>query len=145
MRISFDLDDTLTGYIGAKETGQRGFLAKLKYKEPIRSGTKAVFDGLLSSGHDVLIYTSSSRAPEYIKAWFRSYGIVVPRVINGEANQHVIKGKPLTKNPDAFEIDLHFDDENIVQDASHCLSCRLVVIDPCNADWVQAVFDAVRA
>jgi hypothetical protein len=143
MKISFDLDDTLTGYGTLQETGQKGIFARFRYQEPIRKGTRELIQELTKLGHNSWIYTSSQRKENYILQWFASYKIPIVAAITGETNARRIKGLPLLKNPDAFAFDLHIDDEDIVLDASYSIKCKLLKIQRDDVYWTQKILNFI--
>lgn len=145
MIISFDIDNTLIPYSDEFEVEKKGFLSKILKAEPIRKGTIQLFKELESRGHEIWIYTTSFRSPNYLKRTFKSYGLHPKGIINEEINQKQLKKHNCTasKNPKLFGIDLHIDDsEGVGMEGEKC-GFETVIIEIGDVNWVQKVLDEV--
>ena len=87
MIISFDLDQTIIPYADAFPVDRPSLINRLRGAEPVRTGTRFLFDALRERGHDIWIYTTSERSHEKVDHTFRSAGCLVDRVINGPENR----------------------------------------------------------
>ncbi len=79
IRVSFDLDDTLTCHCSRvpTETGMfPGFVYRW-FGEPLRRGTAALIRELRGSNCSIWINTSSGRSPLHIRRWLLLHGIRV--------------------------------------------------------------------
>lgn len=151
IRVSFDLDDTLTSHSSRVPT-EGGLFPKFIHRwfgEPLRRGTTGLLRELRRRGCSIWIYTSSGRSPSYIRRWLLLHGIQVDGVINSErhrrfSHRHYLERVP-SKFPPAFGIDLHVDDSEGVgmEGAEH--GFRVVVVDPHDEQWTEKVLAAVAA
>ncbi|NOS72355.1 MAG: hypothetical protein HOP33_20835 [Verrucomicrobia bacterium] len=145
MRISFDLDETLICHHESAPV-ELGFLPSFlqkKLTEPLRLGAKLLFQQLREHGHDVWIYTTSSRTPMQIRWWLLLHGIRVNGIVNDKRHQTAIQGRRFerspSKYPPAFGIDLHVDDSEGVRMEGEQCGFRVLVIQPGDEDWVTKV------
>ncbi len=149
MRISFDLDDTLT-CPSVKVPRERGFLASLSlwwFGEPLRHGTRSLIAELRRRGWSIWIYTTSSRSPWQIRNWLLLHGIHVHGIVNSERHRttpgsRFIRRLP-SKFPPAFGIDLHVDDSEGVRMEGQAYGFRVVQVDPHDIFWMHKVLHAV--
>lgn len=151
MRIAFDLDDTLVpcgrSFPTAPPPGARRFLCT----EPLRAGAPALIHGLLGAGHEVAVYTSSDRPRARVRLDFWSYGIGLARVVNKTAHERWAARLPRTrqalqrclKYPPAFAIDLLVDDSHAVAEEGRALGYAVVLVDPADPTWTDAVLRAL--
>lgn len=148
MRISFDLDDTLICYLPGSlyEPPLPWYWRPLGGAEPLRRGAKALMNGLRASGWEVWVYTTSYRRPAAVKWWLWCHGVRVGRVINQDVHDRHLKRSrndyPPSKNPRAFGIDLHVDDSEGVRMEGRTHGFSVVVVDPLDAAWADAVWAA---
>lgn len=149
IRVSFDLDDTLTSHCSKVPIEKCLFPAFINHwlGEPLRRGTKRLFRELRQLDCSIWIYTSSGRSSAYIKRWFLLYGIRIDGVVNGNRhcralNRHHLRRLP-SKFPPAFGIDLHIDDSEGVKMEGDEHGFRVVVIHPHDEHWTEKVLDAV--
>ena len=119
--------------------------------EPLRLGARRLFQSLRARGHELWIYTTSFRSPSSVKLWLWSYGIRVKRVVNQHVHDRRLSRGPMdyppSKNPRAFDIDLHVDDLDGVRQEGEVHGFRVVVVSPSDEFWVDKVLaaaDAVR-
>lgn len=151
MRISFDLDDTLICYREGTPCEPRPpwYRRLLAPREPLRLGTCSLVRALRARGWEVWVYTTSHRSPASVRRWLRSYRIRVARVINqDEHDRHARRtahGRHPSKNPSAFDIDLHVDDSDGVHLEGERHHFRVVVVAPDDAGWAEKVLAAVEA
>lgn len=149
LRISFDLDDTLTCH-SVKVPRERGFLAAVSlwwFGEPLREGTRSLIAELRRRGWKIWIYTTSSRSPWYIRHWLLLHRIHVNGIINSERHRttpgsRFIQRLP-SKFPPAFGIDLHVDDSEGVEMEGQAHGFRVVQVDPHDLSWMHKVLNAV--
>ena len=149
IRVSFDLDDTLTSHCCKVpiETSLFPTFIHQWLGEPLRRGTKRLFRELRQRDCSVWIYTSSGRSSAYIQRWFLLHGIRIDGVVNGNRhhralNWHYLQRLP-SKFPPAFGIDLHVDDSEGVKMEGDELGFRVLVIHPHDEHWMEKVLDAV--
>lgn len=149
LRISFDLDDTLTSHC-RKVPMESGWFPDFVHRwlgEPLRDGTTRLIRELRRRGCSIWIYTSSGRSPFHIRRWLLLHGIRVDGIVN--SSLHYLASRkhrlPLTpsKFPPAFGIDLHVDDSEGVRMEGEKLGFRVLVIDPYDTHWVEKVLAAV--
>ncbi|MHC5539214.1 hypothetical protein ACYOEI_13435 [Singulisphaera rosea] len=151
MRISFDLDDTLVCYRpGALyEPHPPWYRRLLTSREPLRMGSRSLMHSLEQQGWEIWIYTTSYRTPASVRRWLGSYGIRIRRVINRRHHDRQIRQRaylrPPSKDPAAFDIDLHVDDSEGVRLEGERENFRVVVVAPENAEWAKEVLSAADA
>ncbi|NWD24109.1 hypothetical protein HX864_12605 [Pseudomonas yamanorum] len=149
VRISFDIDDTLACQLhhSAVEASWLPNCVHRWWGEPLRSGTRSLTRELRRQGCSIWVYTSSGRAPSYIRRWLMLYGIRVDGVVNSVLHTRALTVRGLSntpsKFPPAFDIDLHVDDSEGVRAEGHDHGFRVVVVNPQDENWAQAVLDAV--
>lgn len=149
LRISFDIDDTLTCH-HSHASAERERLPGIVHRwlgEPLRRGTVALMRELRRRGCSIWIYTSSGRSPFYIRRWLLLHGIRVDGVVNDERHRqclavHGFSHSP-SKFPPAFGIDLHVDDSDGVRMEGEAHGFRVVVVQPGDDSWGQRILDAV--
>lgn len=148
LRISFDLDDTLTGH-RSHHPGEPGALPdflRSRLAEPLRPGTRGLIGELRRRGHSIWIYTTSSCTPDAIRRWLLVHGIRVDGVINGERHHRAARGHGSrrwpSKYPPAFGIDLHVDDSEGVGMEGAAHGFRVLVVAPDDAHWAAKVLEA---
>ena len=145
MLISFDIDDTLmmhgNGY--PLDKNRVPWLLRLIFKERFRKGSYYLFKTILSHGHEIAVYTTSSRKVWYVKWWFRFYGVKLRQVINQKVHSEVvssISGRRIpSKNPKKFGIDLHVDDLEGVAIEGKDYGFQALIIDPEDKEWCDKV------
>jgi hypothetical protein len=149
VRISFDIDDTLACQLhhSAVEASWLPNCVHRWWGEPLRSGTRSLTRELRRQGCSIWVYTSSGRAPSYIRRWLMLYGIRVDGVVNSVLHTRALTVRGLSntpsKFPPAFDIDLHVDDSEGVRAEGYDHGFRVVVVNPQDENWAQAVLDAV--
>ena len=145
MIISFDLDQTIIPYADAFPVDRPSLINRLRGAEPVRTGTRFLFDALRERGHDIWIYTTSERSHEKVDHTFRSAGCLVDRVINGPENRQKLSsvGYVFSKCPPLFGIDLHIADEDGVRMEAEAHPYQCLIISPSDAAWVDTVLKAV--
>jgi hypothetical protein len=148
IRVSFDLDDTLTSHC-CKVPIEKGLFPAFIHNwlsEPLRYGTKKLFRELRNRDCSIWIYTTSGRSTAYIQRWFLLHGIRIDGVVNGThhraLNQPHLKHMP-SKFPPAFGIDLHVDDSEGVKMEGDEHGFRVLVIDPYDRHWTKKVLHAI--
>jgi hypothetical protein len=151
LRISFDLDDTLTG-LGPHMPVESGAFPRFVQRhlgESLRHGTRRLMRELRRQGHSVWIYTSSGRSPERIRRWLLLHGIRVDGIVNDERHHHTARVHGArrwpSKFPPAFGIDLHVDDSEGVAMEGAAHGFRVVLVTPDDPHWDRKVLHAARA
>ena len=141
MRISFDLDSTLIPHANEFPVEKMNFLAKLFKVEPLREGTKELFDYLETQGHSINIYTTSLRSILKIRFQFYTYGIKIDRVINQYENQKHLNRLRISssKYPPAFNFDVHIDDLFGVAKEGERFNFRTIIVEPNDKNWVTCI------
>lgn len=149
VRISFDIDDTLACQLDHSPV-EISWLPACVHRwwgEPLRVGTRSLTRELRRQGCSIWVYTSSGRAPSYIRRWLMLYGIRVDGVVNSVLHNQTLNARGLlntpSKLPSAFDIDLHVDDSEGVRIEGHEHGFRVVVVDPQDEQWAQRVLEAV--
>ena len=149
VRISFDIDDTLACQLDHADV-ESSWLPACAHRwwgEPLRIGTRSLTRELRRQGCSIWVYTSSGRAPSYIRRWLMLYGIRVDGVVNSVRHNHALTVHGLSntpsKFPPAFDIDLHVDDSEGVRIEGNDHGFRVVVVDPQDEHWAQRVLEAV--
>ena len=149
IRISFDIDDTLACQLHhcAVEHSRLPACVHRWLGEPLRMGTRSLTRELRRQGCSIWVYTSSGRAPSYIRRWLLLYGIRVDGVVNSALHSRALTAHGLlnspSKFPPAFDIDLHVDDSEGVRLEGHDHGFRVVVVKPEDESWALRVLDAV--
>lgn len=143
MRISFDVDDTLVCDSSVPSELLVPWWMRWWYPEPIRHGTKALMQQLLTGGHQIWIYTSSDRSGFYLHSWFRSFGVPIYGVVNQQRHLRVVGRMGPSKYPPAFEIDLHIDNSEGVALEGQRHQFDVLVISPADLNWADRVLEAV--
>ena len=148
MRISFDVDDTLVLYDGSPKETVVPWWWRWRYHEPLRRGTKALMLELLARKCELWLYTTTYRQPNYLRGWFKSFGVTLTDVVNQDRHDQGIKksqfpGYVPSKYPPAFGIDLHVDDSEGVAMEGKEHGFRVVVVSPTDPDWGARVLAAV--
>ena len=150
MHISFDIDDTLMmhgdGY--PLEPNRVPWYLRVFFKERLREGSYELLHQLHELGHEISIYTTSSRKVSYIRRWFKFYGVQLKCIVNDEIHNQVVGGsskllgkRPPSKNPRKFNVDLHVDDLPGVAQEGEEYGFNVLVIDPEDKDWTKKVLD----
>jgi hypothetical protein len=147
MRIAFDIDGTLTP-LGSNQFDSvyLPWPIRFFFPEPLRHGTKRLFDELDDSGHEVWIYTSSLRRGLYIRLWFFFFGIRLGGVVNGDSHSNAVRHHPNkpSKFPPAFGIDLLVDDLIGVELEGKAHGFRVLIVEPLDVNWACKVKAAVQ-
>lgn len=149
VRISFDIDDTLACQLDHSPVESSWLPACVHrwWGEPLRVGTRSLTRELRRQGCSIWVYTSSGRAPSYIRRWLMLYGIRVDGVVNSVLHNQTLNARGLlntpSKLPSAFDIDLHVDDSEGVRIEGHEHGFRVVVVDPQDEQWALRVLEAV--
>ncbi len=104
VRISFDIDDTLACQLhhADVESSWLPACAHRWWGEPLRIGTRSLTRQLRRQGCSIWVYTSSGRAPSYIRRWLMLYGIRVDGVVNSERHNHALTVHGLSNTPRNF-------------------------------------------
>lgn len=137
MRISFDLDGTLISrqIDWEVEPNLKGFRKDQDY---LRKGTIELFKWIRLKNHEIWIYTNSYRGFKELKRWFDECGIPVDKVINQVLHDEkkLENDCNLTpeKNPNWFDIDMHFDDSDELAQQGNVYK-----VDPLDLNWVEQV------
>lgn len=149
MRISFDLDETLTtSRLAEAELGQ-AWWGCFFFQEPLRRGTRNLLKNLQSQGHEVWIYTSSVRSVTTIRRWFASYGITLDGIVNERLSRPALKaaaqaGILASKFPPYFDINIHIDDDpDLVRDLEGT-SCTPILVDRNDLQWIAALMGKLK-
>lgn len=146
MRIAFDLDGTLIRerFRFPLEPLPRNPLRRMACSERLRLGTPELLNQLWSSGHEVLIYTTSFRGIFATRMLFRGYGTRVASVINVSVHQRKIARldetyKMCSKYPPAFNIDLLIDNCGGVAIEAKRYNFNLLQIHPEDNQWMDRI------
>ncbi|MBL8259329.1 MAG: hypothetical protein JNM60_05935 [Candidatus Competibacteraceae bacterium] len=145
MRISFDLDDTLICGASVPSEYPVARWRRWRYPEPLRRGARALMLALVERRCELWIYTTSSRSPGYLKAWFGSFGVPLGGVVNQERHARVVGLRGPSKLPPAFGIHLHIDDSPGValEGTRHRFDVLTVALD--DARWAERILREVDA
>lgn len=148
MRISFDLDDTLICRSNQPcESPNWRPWNRLIRIEPLRLGSRLLFNRLRERGCEIWIYTSSGRSQRSILRWLRRFGLQVDDVVNeavdGSEPDPVSPFRRPSKNPRAFGIDLHVDDSEGVRLEGERFGFRVLLVSPVDDDWVSRILECV--
>lgn len=144
MIVSFDLDDTLfVSGNNFKTEPPLKFPMCIIYKERLRAGTVALMNYIRSQNIMLWIYTTSYRSERYIRGLFRSYGIRLDNVINGEKHAKEVQadradGMP-SKYPSKYRIDLHIDDDISVLQNGKIYGFNVFLVGEQDDDWVEKI------
>lgn len=149
LRISFDLDDTLTSHCDRVQM-ESGWFPGFIHRwlgEPLRDGTYRLMRELRRRGCSIWVYTSSSRSAFHIRRWLLLHGIRLDGVVNSSlhydaSSKHQLPVTP-SKFPPAFGIDLHIDDSEGVRMEGERLGFRVLVVDPYDPLWADKVLAVV--
>lgn len=152
MLITFDIDDTIRLHGSSKPSEKPLFtwVARLLYREPIRHGFIQLCQDLRIQGCRLGIYTTSSRTVGYIRRWLWCYGFSPDLIVNAEIHEAALsgrfeRGRPPSKHPGLFVVDLHIDDSTGVAIEAERFGFRAIIIDPENLDWGATVLDQIRS
>ncbi|SFB86853.1 hypothetical protein [Ruminococcus albus] len=149
MKVSFDLDDTL--FVSEKnfkvEPALR-FPLNLIYKERLRAGTIELMKYIRSAGIELWIYTTSFRSERYIRGMFRSYGIQLDEVVNGQRHADEVQkghseGMP-SKYPSKYRIDLHIDDDISVAQNGRTYGFKVFTVGAQDDDWANKIIAEIE-
>jgi hypothetical protein len=150
MRISFDIDDTLV-CPRADAPNEPGWVPNFIHGwlgEPLRQGTRLLFQELRRRGFSIWIYTTSVRTPFQIRLWLILHGIRVDGVINEERHRTQLAGRRFarvpSKYPPAFGIDLHVDDSEGVKMEGQEHGFLVVLVRPNDEHWGKVVLGAIE-
>lgn len=113
------------------------------YKERLRAGTVSLMNYIRSQNIMLWIYTTSYRSERYIRGLFRSYGIRLDNVINGEKHAKEVQadradGMP-SKYPSKYRIDLHIDDDISVLQNGKIYGFNVFLVGEQDDDWVEKI------
>lgn len=152
MRISFDLDDTLVPTTERFPTEPPPLWGRLLFpwaRQWLRVGAAGLLRELSRGGHDVWVYTTSSRSPVFVRCWFASYGVRLGGVVTAERNLRRLRGthpdlSRLSEFPPAFGIDLHVDDSLGVVQEGDAHGFSVMRVDPLDPAWDHGVLTAIR-
>lgn len=138
-RISFDVDDTLTGIPGMPtEPPPRWWWAWLR-PEPLRRGSVALMRELQRQGIEVWIYTTSYRSPLDLRCWLRAHGMTIAGATHQGKHDRVVGRRGPSKLPTAFGIGLHVDDSEGVAEEGRRHGFAVVVVAPGDPQWADRV------
>ncbi len=146
MRIAFDIDEMLIPY-GTEfpvELSVPLRPLKLLYPESLRVGSRELLRTLGRQGHDIWIYTTSSREAWYFKSWFALLGIRVGGVVNCNVHEKKVRARgdyypACTKYPPAFGIDLLIDNCEGVEAEGRKHGYAVLRVDPSDAQWTETI------
>jgi len=150
MRVSFDIDDTLVlrDSQAPRETGLFPDWLLGRLCEPLRAGSRELFQELRQRGCEVWIYTSSLRSPFSIRYWLRMHGLCADGVVNDDRHRARLEEIKLdarpSKYPPAFGIDLHVDDSPGVAMEGQLLGFNVIVVEQADLRWTENVMNAVN-
>lgn len=144
MRISFDIDDTLVCGTLAPTEQFVPWWKRYWYPELLRRGTRDLMRRLVARKHELWIYTTSHRPIRYLRRWFASIGVPIWDAVNQPLHERVIGRHGPSKYPPAFGIDLHIDDSRGVAEEGLQHGFRVVVVEPDDHNWTDAVLQAVE-
>ncbi|MBO4867290.1 MAG: HAD family hydrolase [Ruminococcus sp.] len=149
MKVSFDLDDTL--FVSEKnfkvEPALRFPLNHI-YKERLRAGTIELMKYIRSAGIELWIYTTSFRSERYIRGLFRSYGVQLDEVVNGQRHAEEVQkghseGMP-SKYPSKYRIDLHIDDDISVAQNGRTYGFKVFTVGAQDDDWANKIIAEIE-
>ena len=110
-------------------------------REPLRLGAASLL-AELAREHELWVYTTSYRNPRTISWWLRCYSVRIGYVVNQYRHERAFGRSGRSKNPAAFQIDLHVDDSWGVW-LENRFERNVCVVAPADPDWVDKVHDAV--
>ena len=144
MRVSFDLDEVLFVSPDTHKTEPPlPFPLNRLYRERLRLGTPELIRRLQQLGYEVWIYTSSFRTEKYIRRLFRSYGVKLDGIVNGDRHmREVQRGRAETlpqKLPNRYRISLHVDDEAIVCTNGRLFGYNVYQLEAQDDDWKEKI------
>lgn len=140
MRIAFDLDDTLlcSRYQFPTESPEKSFFARVLSYEPLREGTKEIFEFCKTQGWQTWIYTTSYRTPGYIRRLFWLYGIQLDGVINQSIHERKVSVRS-SKHPPTFGIDILIDDSVGVEMEGQKYYFKVCCIRVDEENWIDKI------
>lgn len=142
-RVSFDVDDTLTGIPEMPAEPPLSRWRLLLHPEPLRLGAVALMADLIRRNVEVWVYTTSYRTPRYLRGWLRAFGIPIAGAINQTCHDRIVGRQGPSKYPPAFGIDLHIDDSEGVADEGLRHGFDVVVVAPGDPCWAMRILEAV--
>ena len=149
MRVSFDVDDTLVvfGDNASHESDRVPWLLRPWFAEPLRAGARDLMRGLTAQGHELWIYTTSLREALYMKRWLGFYGVKISGTVNAVTHAEALRGRnrPPTKLPKLWNIALHIDDSDWVEQEGRDHGFNVCRIASDDADWTNKVRATVAA
>ncbi len=137
MRISFDVDDTLVCGPSVPVEQVIPRWRRWRYREGLRYGTQALMMALVKRGCQIWVYTTSYRSANYLRGWFKSFGVALCGVVNQSSHDRVVGRHGPSKYPPAFGIDLHVDDSDGVRLEGERHGFAVVVVSPEDPDWTS--------
>ncbi|MCR5123147.1 MAG: HAD family hydrolase [Ruminococcus sp.] len=149
MIVSFDLDDTLfVSENKFKTEAPLKFPKNIIYKERLRLGTVGLMRYIREQNIKLWIYTTSFRSERYIRGLFKSYGIVLDNVINGEKHAKEVQaghaeGMP-SKYPSKYRIDLHIDDDISVYQNGKIYGFNVFLVGGQDDEWSQKIIHEIE-
>lgn len=145
MIISFDIDNTLIPYSDEFEVREINLFCKSLGVEPLRKGTKNLFNSLESRGHEIWIYTTSYRSIYKLWKTFKLQGLNPKKFINGKLNDKTLKENhySCSKNPNLFGIDLHIDDSLGVGKEGEYYDFNTLIVKTDDEDWIIKILSKV--
>lgn len=154
MRIAFDLDNTLVpcgkADFAVERTAPRPLcpLARLWLGDGLRCGARALLHELRRQGHEIWIYTTSSRSPLTLRLWFLLQGIPLGGVVNWRRHDdlvHTGQCPNCSKYPPAFGIDLLVDSRDGVALEGLQYGFEVLLVPPCDPDWTERILATTAA
>ena len=146
MRVSFDLDEVLFVSPETHKTEPKLHYPWNKfYKERLRLGTPALINELQKLGYEVWIYTSSYRTEQYLRRFFRHYGVHFDGIVNAQRHlKEVQRDKKEIlpqKMPQYYRISLHVDDEAVICSLGREYGFHTYQLEGDDDDWKQKIID----
>lgn len=145
MLITFDLDDTLICWQEEipVETVNIPWYLWWFTPEPLRKGTKEIFQELKKEGWKIGVYTTSHRRRGYIRRLFKLHGLSLEIIVNQEEHEKIIskmqvKRKP-SKLPSSIGGNLHIDNSEGVLLEGRKHHFRVLVVDPLDKNWTEKI------
>lgn len=144
MKVSFDLDDTLfVSEVNFKVEPALRFPLRCIYKERLRAGAVELMNYIRSEGIELWIYTTSFRSERYIRGLFKSYGVILDQVVNGERHAKEVQkghveGMP-SKYPSKYRIDLHIDDDISVAQNGRTYGFKVFTVGAQDDEWAEKI------
>jgi hypothetical protein len=145
LRISFDVDGTLTGIPAMAAEPPLARWRRRFHPEPLRLGTVALMAELIRHDAEIWIYTTSYRAPRYLRGWLRAHGIPLAGAVDQDRHGRIVGRQGPSKLPPAFGIDIHVDDSEGVARGGQRHGFKVVVVRPDALDRTARVLEAVGA